>query len=97
MGSICYIDTNPNRWKVRETNKKLKEEYGGEELLEVCYGSLDDDPGGAFDMEMYMRKSIYEKLIAGKYKVSPESKWKRKLIVLDVAGNEVPPVGVVCY
>ena len=95
MGSICWVHSDPHKWKAWNTGKRLKEDLGGEELFWVCFGSLDDE--GIYDLEMYMRRSVYEKAKAGEYKVSPNSKWKRKLILVDAAGNEIPPLNEFCY
>ena len=97
MGSIWYISTNPMRWTAYETGTRLKEEYGGEELIKICYGSFDDDPGGSVDLEMLMRRSVYEKVMSGEYSVSPESKKRRKLILIDHSGKEVPPIAGTVY
>ena len=97
MGSICYINTNPKTWRAYDAQVKLKPEYSGEELMKICYGSLDDDPDGACDMEMFMRKSIYENLINGTYVVSPESKWQKRLIITTKTGEPITPIGGHCY
>ena len=90
MGSIIHIKSNPTTWKVYDSGKCLKEEYGGEKLLTVHYGFFDDDPCGVCDMEMYMRESIYQKLLNNEYVVSANSKFHQKLILLDKNGNVVP-------
>lgn len=95
MGSICWIEKDPKKWKLRETTKKLKEEYGGEGLLKVKYGEFDDEC--LCDMEMYMRFSVWEKILTGEYTVSPNSKWQRKLILVDKEGKEVLPLSGIIY
>ena len=92
MGSICHIVQNPKNWRYWETNRKLKSEYGGEMLCKIAYGTFDDDPIGVFDLEMYMRKSILDNLLNGKYIIDPESRWKRKLVVLDENKNKIEPL-----
>ena len=91
-GSICLIIQNPNDWRYWVTDRKLKPKYGGEILCKIIYGTFDDDPIGAFDLEMYMRKSILDNLLNGKYTIDPESRWKRKLVVLDENKNEIQPL-----
>ena len=81
MGSICHIINDPKKWRFWETEKKLKPEYGGEILYKITYGTFDDDPIGVFNLEMYMRKSILDNLLNGKYTIDPESRWKRKKIL----------------
>ena len=92
MGSICHIVRNPKVWRFWETDKKLKHEYGGEILYKVVYGTFDDDPIGVFDLEMYMRKSILDNLLNGKYTIDTNSRWERKLIVLDESKNKIHPL-----
>ena len=90
MGSICSITSNPARWNAFASGLTLKQEFGGETLLEVTFGWFDDYPEGACDMKMYMRESVYNKVMQKEYKVSPESKWKHRLILVDGEGREVP-------
>lgn len=97
MGSICYVNKTPATWTVIESQKKLRPEYGSEPLLEVTYGIYDDDPDGPAEMKMYMRRSVYDMLISGRYTVSDDSKWRRKLILLDQGGRVVPPLGATIY
>lgn len=91
MGSIVHIKSNPSTWTVYDSGKRCKEEYGGEKLLTVRYGTFDDDPDGPCDMEMYMRESVYQKLIDGDYVVSAESKFKHRLIILDCKTSKIVP------
>ena len=91
MGSIYYIHTNPKAWAAYDTGKKLKDEYGGDELMKIRYGVFDDFPG-IQDLEMYMRKQVYTKLMSGEYKVSRESHSKRSLVITDKNGTVIEPV-----
>lgn len=88
MGSICSINRNPNTWRMWYPDKKLKEKFGGESLVKIVYGTFDDYPQ-SFEMEMYMRESIYQKLISGEYKVSSDSNIYKRLIIEDSNGDEV--------
>lgn len=97
MGSICAINTNPATWTAYNSGRKLKPEFGGEPLMLVRYGTLDDDPDGQVDMEMYMRESVYNNLISGIYKINPDSKWQHRLIVVDTNNNVIQPIGGICY
>lgn len=97
MGSIIHIKSNPVTWTVFDSGKRLKDELGGEKLFTVRYGTFDDDPDGVCDMEMYMRESIYQKLINGEYVVSAESKFKHRLIIIDKSGHIVPSLGGTIY
>lgn len=40
MGSIAYIERNPQKWKVLRDDLRLKDT--GEELLQVEIGDVDD-------------------------------------------------------
>lgn len=98
MGSICYINRNPKSWVAYMTQKKLRQEYGGEPLYNVRYGTLDDDPDGCSDLEILMRESVYQKVLTGEYTVSAESKHMHRLILIDRNGKEVEPLsGGYCY
>ena len=54
MGSIVSINMHPRSWNVEDRGLRLKKEYGECPIVKVRYGIFDDDPGGAFDLEMYM-------------------------------------------
>lgn len=97
MGSICYINRNPKTWNMYYSDKKLKEKYGGDTLVHITYGSFDDYPQ-MFDLEMLMREKIYNRLISGEYRVSEDSHWKRKLIVVNKDGEVIEPIdSEICY
>ena len=97
MGSICSINRCPKTWPAYLSGKKLKDEYGGEDLMTIQYGFFDDDLR-AFDMEMYMRKSVYEKLMSGEYSVRKDSSIMRRLIIIDKDGQEIKPMAEdFCY
>lgn len=86
MGSIWFIYRNPEAWYVEHAGQ-LKPEYGGEPVLRVRYGSVDDFY--TEDLEILMRESIYNKLIAGNYTVA---KTYSKLSILDENNYEIPPL-----
>ena len=96
MGSIYYIATNPKRWRTYDSGLRLRDEYGGETLTKIIYGTFDDYPC-EFELEMYMRKSVYEKLINNEYFVSSKSSFMHRLVILDANGNEVTPLSDTIY
>lgn len=95
MGSICWIETDPRKWRAYKSGLRLKEEFGGEELLKITFGSFDDEC--LSEMVMYMRPSIYEKVLSGEYEVATESKWRRCLVLIDKERKKIPPIGAFCY
>ena len=95
MGSICYIEKDPSKWRVWQTDMQLKEEFGGEKLLKVVFGTFDDHDFS--ELEIYMRPSVYEKLLKKEYEVATESKWKQCLVIIDKERRKVPPVGAFVY
>lgn len=97
MRTINSINTEPGAWPVRPTNKKTKPEFGGEPVVQIVYGNLDRDSDGLFELEMLMRKSVYDKLKSGEYSVSAESERLNKLIVIDRAGQIIKPLGATIY
>lgn len=90
MGSICYIERNSKRWTVLDRGTRLK--TTGEKLVTVRCGDFDDYPAGTVDIEIYMRKSILDKLLTGEYRVSPNSRFHGSPIVLRQDGSVVPPI-----
>lgn len=87
MGSIIQIYHNPNRWKVIQEGLRLKE--NGEEILKVEIGMFDDDIQGLSDIQQYIRKSVYDKLISGEYTI--KSGKIVRLEILDNSGKIVIP------
>jgi hypothetical protein len=87
MGSIINIKTNPKSWYIDET-KTLSLKATGEPLVVAHVGVGDWDYLGSDDVVVYIRKSIYDKLVAGEYKVR---KNQVKLVVEDLNGNVVQP------
>ena len=96
IGSICYINKNPRTWHSEETSLVTKKEYGSEELVKICYGEFDDFPA-PFELTMLMRKSIYNKLISGEYKVSSDCHFNRELTVIDRNNNKIEPLNSAVY
>ena len=92
MGSMCHIKKDPKTWMQWPTSYQTRPDLGGEELVRVRYGTWDDDPGGAFDLEMLMRSGGYDKLLSKVYTVAPDSDQKRGLRVLDETGRLVEPL-----
>ena len=90
MGSICFIDRNPKRWIVFDKGHRLR--TTGEKLVTVRCGTFDDDPGGIIDIELYMRQSVLDKLIAGEYRISQNSSFHGWPIITDQIGTIVTPV-----
>ena len=90
MGKIYYINKNPKTWHAHETNMTLKPEYGGEKLMKITYGECDDYPTGLTDLDMYMRKSIYQSIMSEEFRVG--SKDGQTLTVYDNDGNEILPL-----
>ena len=91
MGSIYHIKHNPKDWRIIKSELKLKEEYGGEQVVEAVYGELDDYPS-IYDLSMYFRSSIYDKLISGEYKVDTNSRFGGNLRIIDSLGNKIEPL-----
>lgn len=87
MGNLCWMERNPRRWLVWDEGLHLKT---GEPIVKVEAGKGQDDyEGGTHDITFYMRKDVYDKLIAGEYSVSPihHAGW---ITVYDEQGREVP-------
>lgn len=92
MGSIVSIIKNPKAWTTLETGEKLRPEYGSEPLLNVVYGSIDDDPDGLTEIHIKIRKSLMDNILTGKYSVTTHPYTEDPLRIYDAAGNRIPPV-----
>ena len=90
MGSIVYINKNPASWPAFDEGYTLTGCYGYEPLIKIRYGTFDDDPDGRIDLEIDMRKGIYNKLLEGRYKVSRDH--LRDLRILDENNNVIEPI-----
>jgi hypothetical protein len=62
----------------------------------MIIGSCEDESGNE-DIGLWIRKSIYDNLINGKYKVSPNTQWQNKLIILDEKEQIVPRYYEIIY
>ena len=91
MSSICNINKNPSTWYTLESELHLKPEYGGEEIILIRYGVLDDYPEGGYPMETYIRKSVYNKLLSREYHVVADTT-NGRLVVVDSNNDVVPPI-----
>lgn len=87
MGSIINIWVNPKNWHIDET-KELSLKETGEPLVVAHVGVGDWDYLGPDDVVVYIRKSIYDKLISGEYRVRRN---QIRLVVEDLDGNIIQP------
>lgn len=93
MGNIIYIEKNPRKWKFIDCESSLKTDPN-EKLIKVTYGELDDDPLGTYDLEILMRKSVYDKLISGECRIE-DSTGRLKgfdFCVIDKDNNLIDPI-----
>ncbi len=88
MGSIINIWTDPKKWYIETTPNPLFTKTTSEELLKAHVGVGDYDYHGADDVVIYVRKSIYEKLISGEYIVKRN---QIKLVIENKNGNLIKP------
>lgn len=93
MGSIIYIEKNPKKWKTIDSGSSLKQDLN-EKLLKITYGEFDDDPIGTYDIDMLMRKSVYDKLISGEYHIEDNTGKLKEgdFCVIDKNNNLVNPM-----
>ena len=90
MGSIVYINKDPNKWSIIDNGLILNEENEFEPVIKIGYGTFDDDPCCTVDLYMYMRKSIYNLLLSGDYHVDKKS--LRVLKINDKKGEYIHPL-----
>ena len=93
MGNIIYIEKNPRKWKSIDCGSSLKSDPD-EKLVRVTYGEFDDDPLGTYDLDMLMRKSVYDKLISGEYHIEDNTgKLKESdFCVIDKDNHLIDPI-----
>ena len=90
MGSICYIERNPKRWTVFDRGERLRATH--EPLVTVRCGDFDDYPSGTTDIELRIRKSVLDKLLAGEYHVDAQSRYCGYPVIVDTDGALIEPV-----
>lgn len=88
MGSLVSVFQNKQRWMT--TGRVVKLRDTGEECVEVVYGSADNDYEGSADLTIYMRKSVYDKVMSGEYSIKQTR--TDSLVVLDKKGIPVRPI-----
>ena len=86
MGITIGIYEDAKKWKV-VNDKEVVVVPCNEPLIKVRIGEADYDWQGTWDIEIYMRKYIYDKLIAGEYTAHNNG---GELLIKDEKGNEVP-------
>ena len=89
MGSIVRFNNNPKSWPIIN-EKKLKPEYGGETIYEIEFGTTDYD-GEEWINCTYIRKSLYDAIMDGHYRVEPTGD-KCAFNIIDNDGNIVPKI-----
>lgn len=88
MGSIINIWTNPQNWHIETPPNSFFTKTTKEELVKAHIGVGDYDYHGADDIVVYVRKTIFNKLLSGEYIVK---KNQIKLVIEDKNGNRIEP------
>ena len=94
MSSIVYCEKNPEKWIVFNNCETLKET--GEPLYEVKYGSIDDDPE-PLPLIIHMRKSVYENVVNGLYRVDYDYATATIALYEKKTGDRIPKVASSIY
>lgn len=89
MGSIVSITTHKEKWNL--TGKEAKIKTTGEEIIEVVIGEADYDYDGWCDITIWIRKTVYDKVMSGAYSIDKDSHWRRQLYILDENGKNIEP------
>ena len=66
MGMIYSYYWQPEKWDILDS-KQLKQEFGGEKIIEVCYGEVMDYPD-QYQLTIWLRESIFKELLNNNYK-----------------------------
>ncbi len=83
-----------NRIIIDDANtRRLKERYGGEEVVSVIFGYIKDDDY-SFDLPLseYMRRSIAEGLIEGKYELHHNPYTQTHTVYNKETGDDIPRI-----
>lgn len=91
------INTRPETWPVTLSDKYTGPRFNGEKMVNVIYGTFHPPAGKPENMAMFMRDSVYEKLISGEYTVAKDINRPSRIGVFDKSGNYVKPVGTAVY
>ena len=89
MGSICCIYSDYERWEETSDKKTTK---SNENVTKYIIGHHINDFQAQYDIEIYIRDSIYEKIKNKEYLVDKETNPSRTLIIKDKAGNKIEPL-----
>lgn len=84
MNKKMYVEKDARKWNCEDNNTRLLENHDEEKLLKVDYGCED------VWMSMYIRESLYQKLISNEYHVDTNS--LTTLVILDSIGNRIAPI-----
>lgn len=92
MGSIVSYCLSPQQWRILPGDYKLIDKYGGGQLLRCIVGEADYDYTGYEEIEIYIQKDIYDKLMSRELHVDDRGSalWGSKLVITDQGGTIVP-------
>lgn len=96
MSSILSTNKNFLTW-IYLGEYNLKNSYSGEEVYKFIIGSCDDE-SGIYDIKLYIRKSIYDKLKSNEYIVDKNKSQCGNLVITDNKGILIKPLSEgYCY
>ena len=84
MSQKMYVEKDARKWNCENNNTRLLGNYNEEKLLKIDYGCED------VWMSLYIRESLYQKLISNEYHVDTNS--LTTLVILDSIGNRITPI-----
>lgn len=98
MCTSYLINTDPKTWPAYDSGHRHKSGIGNKEvILQVTYGISRDDNNKFQNLDLYMRKSIYEKLVSGEYHIQTTENSKG-FTIHDAANTRIPPISACfCY
>ena len=88
---IFSVETDIPKWKELKCKKTFYVETDNmpDKILKFRVGEVECSFEGNFDIEIHIRKSVYEKLLSGEYEVGLAD--NGDVIVKDKNGKIVPP------
>lgn len=98
MCTSYLINTDPKTWPACDSGRRCKSDTGNKEaILQVTYGTSHDDNREFRNLDLYMRKSIYDKLVSGEYHIRATENGKG-FTIHDATGARIPPISACfCY
>ena len=89
MSDLYYTIKDVNKWICTGT-AILNSKYNNEKVYNVIIGYVDCDYAVSGDISIYIRETIYNNLMSGKYRLAVKKSKASQIWILDENLNEIP-------